>query len=59
MSMPDAHYGPNPAPMFSGYQEFFKEFIDFAANPVFNQLLIDSFNLEIKKVLFLNFDYQT
>ncbi len=50
MSTPNANYGPNPAPKFTGYQEFFKEFIDIVSNPAFNQLLVDSLNLEVHKV---------
>ena len=52
MSTPDPNYGPNPAPKFIGYQEFFKDFIDISANQTFNQLLKDSLNLEIRKVEF-------
>ena len=52
MSTPDPNYGPNPAPKFTGYQEFFKDFIDISANPTFQQLLKDSLNLEIQKVSF-------
>jgi hypothetical protein len=51
MSTPDPNYGPNPAPKFIGYQEFFKDFIDISANQTFHQLLKDSLNLEIQKVL--------
>lgn len=51
MSTPDPNYGPNPGPKFTGYQEFFKDFIDISANPVFHQLLKDSLTLEINKVI--------
>jgi hypothetical protein len=54
MSTPNSNYGPNPAPKFTGYQEFFKEFIDIASNPVFNQLLMDNLNLEAHKVQTFN-----
>ena len=50
MSTPNQYYGPNPAPRFLGYQEFFKEFIDYSCSPIFHQCLKDSFSHEIEKV---------
>lgn len=47
MSTPNPHYGPNPAPKFIGYQEFFKDFIDLSSSPVFHQCLKESISNEI------------
>ena len=56
MSTPKPHYGPNPAPKFIGYQEFFKEFIDLASSPIFHHQLKESISHEIEIVcyFFLN-----
>lgn len=50
MSTPNPHYGPNPAPKFIGYQEFFKEFIDLSNSPIFHQCLKDSISSEIETI---------
>jgi hypothetical protein len=52
MSTPKPHYGPNPAPKFIGYQEFFKEFIDLASSPIFHHQLKESISHEIEIVCF-------
>ena len=50
MSTPKPNYGPNPSPIFFGYQEFFKEFIDISSSPVFHQYLKDNIANEIEMV---------
>jgi codanin-1 len=50
MSTPKPNYGPNPAPKFIGYQEFFKEFIDLSSSPIFHQCLKDSLIYEIETI---------
>ena len=47
MSMAKPSYGPNPSPKFIGYEEFFKEFIDYSSSPVFHQCLKDALTHEI------------
>jgi hypothetical protein len=37
--------------VFTGYQEFFRDFILIADSPIFNQLLSDSLNIEVYKVI--------
>jgi hypothetical protein len=59
MSTPKPAYGPNPAPKFHGYQEFFKDFIDISASPVFHQCLRDSILLEVEVVRNLQNFYST
>ncbi|XP_050315737.1 codanin-1 [Anthonomus grandis grandis] len=39
--------GINSLPVFSGYQEFFKDFIIVSSNPLFNRHICDSFTSEI------------
>ncbi len=50
MSTPKPSYGPNPSPIFFGYQEFFKEFIDISSSPIFYQYLKDNIANEIEMV---------
>ncbi|CAF0715052.1 unnamed protein product [Brachionus calyciflorus] len=50
MSTPNPHYGPNPAPKFIGYQEFFKDFIDISNSPRFHQCLKECISNEIENI---------
>jgi hypothetical protein len=50
MSTPKPSYGPNPSPVFFGYQQFFKEFVDVSASPVFVQYLKDNIANEIETI---------
>lgn len=50
MSTPKPNYGPNPSPIFFGYQEFFKEFIDISSSPIFIQYLKDNIANEIELI---------
>ncbi|XP_053567391.1 codanin-1 [Bombina bombina] len=47
---PQSVGGPCPPPSFSGYQEFFRDFILSAGSYLFNQHLMDSLCQEIKKL---------
>lgn len=50
MSTPNPHYGPNPAPKFIGYQEFFKDFIEISNSPRFHQCLKEFISNEIDNI---------
>ena len=50
MMTPKPNYGPNPSPIFFGYQEFFKDFIDISASPIFHQYLKDNLSNEIETI---------
>lgn len=54
MSMPHSNNNTNSnQALFTGYQEFFRDFILIADSPIFNQLLKDSLSIEVFKVSLL------